>query len=163
MLISAYYPNNPYFCPSFAMSRLQNMDNSINHNGRIEKIEDKTIFVRIIQQSACSGCHAKSMCSASEQKEKIIEVNVPIPNQYHINEEVLICGRSSLGLQAVVLAFVFPLILVITAIVAGYYLQWNETTSGLTGLILLVPYYSLLYLLRERLKKKFIFTLKKLN
>lgn len=145
------------------MSGLQNMDNSINHNGRIEKIEGKTVFVRIIQQSACSGCHARSMCSASEQKEKIIEVDDPAPGRYRINEEVLICGRSSLGLQAVVLAFVFPLLLVIAAIVAGSYLQWSETASGLTGLILLVPYYSMLYLLRERLKKKFIFTLKKLN
>ena len=149
--------------PWFCNVEITNMSESINHNGRIEKIEGDTIFVRIIQQSACSGCHAKGMCSASDQKEKVIEVNDPNSDRFHINEEVTLCGQSSLGLQAVLLAFVFPLIIVVAAIVAGNYLQWDETTSGLTGLLLLVPYYCILYLLREKLKRKFIFTLKKLN
>ena len=116
------------------------MSESINHNGRIEKIEGNAIFVRIIQQSACSGCHAQGMCGASEKKEKIIEVN-DNSGKYHVNEEVTLCGQSSLGLQAVLLAFVLPVIFVVAAIVAGNYLQWDETTSGLTGLLLLVPYY----------------------
>ena len=80
-----------------------------------------------------------------------------------INEEVQLCGQSSLGLQAVLLAFVFPLIIVFAAIVTGTSMQWEETTSGLTGLLLLVPYYCILYFLRDKLKKRFIFTLKKLN
>jgi len=149
--------------PWFCNVEITNMSESINHNGRIEKIEGDTIFVRIIQQSACSGCHAKGMCSASDQKEKIIEVNDPNSDRFHVNEEVTLCGQSSLGLQAVLLAFVLPLIIVVAAIVAGAYLQWDETTSGLTGLLLLVPYYCILYFLREKLKRKFIFTLKKLN
>ena len=149
--------------PWFCNVEITNMSESINHNGRIEKIEGDTIFVRIIQQSACSGCHAKGMCSASDQKEKVIEVNDPNSDRFHINEEVTLCGQSSLGLQAVLLAFVLPLIIVVAAIVAGTYLQWDETTSGLTVLLLLVPYYCILYFLREKLKRKFIFTLKKLN
>ena len=143
--------------PRFCNVEITNMSESINHNGRIEKIEGNAIFVRIIQQSACSGCHAQGMCGASEKKEKIIEVN-DNSGKYHVNEEVTLCGQSSLGLQAVLLAFVLPVILV-----AGNYLQWDETTSGLTGLLLLVPYYCILYFLREKLKRKFIFTLKKLN
>ena len=83
--------------------------------------------------------------------------------KFHINEEVQLCGQSSLGLQAVLLAFVFPLIIVFAAIVTGTSMQWEETTSGLTGLLLLVPYYCILYFLRDKLKKRFIFTLKKLN
>ena len=149
--------------PWFCNVEITNMSESINHNGRIEKIEGDTIFVRIIQQSACTGCHAKGMCSASDQKEKIIEVNDPNAGRFHVNEEVTLSGQSSLGLQAVLLAFILPLIIVVAAIVAGNYLQWNETTSGLIGLLLLVPYYCILYFLREKLKRKFIFTLKKLN
>lgn len=148
--------------PWFCNVEITNMSESINHNGRVEKIEGNAIFVRIIQQSACSGCHAQGMCGASEKKEKIIEV-IDNSGSYHVNEEVMICGRSSLGLQAVLLAFILPLIIVVAAIVAGSYLQWSETTSGLTGLLLLVPYYCILYFIREKLKRKFIFTLKKLN
>ena len=44
-----------------------------------------------------------------------------------------------------------------------YKYAMEETTSGLTGLLLLVPYYCILYFLRDKLKKRFIFTLKKLN
>lgn len=148
--------------PWFCNVEITNMGESINHNGIIEKIEENTIFVRIIQQSACSGCHAQSMCAASERKEKIIEVP-DRSGKFHIGEEVLVCGKSSLGLQAVVLAFVFPLILVVAAIATGSVLQWEETTSGLTGLLLLIPYYFILYFLRDKLKRRFIFTLKKLN
>ena len=148
--------------PRFCNVEITNMSERINHNGVIEKIDGGTVYVRIIQQSACSGCHAKSMCTASESKEKIIEVP-DNSGKFHINEEVQLCGQSSLGLQAVLLAFVFPLIIVFAAIVTGTSMQWEETTSGLTGLLLLVPYYCILYFLRDKLKKRFIFTLKKLN
>ena len=114
--------------PRFCNVEITNMSESINHNGIIEKIDGGTVYVRIIQQSACSGCHAKSMCTASESKEKIIEVP-DNSGKFHINEEVQLCGQSSLGLQAV----------------------------------LLVPYYCILYFLRDKLKMRFIFTLKKLN
>ena len=147
--------------PRFCNVEITNMSESINHNGVIEKIDGGTVYVRIIQQSACSGCHAKSMCTASESKEKIIEVP-DNSGKFHINEEVQLCGQSSLGLQAE-LAFVFPLIIVFAAIVTGTSMQWEETTSGLTGLLLLVPYYCILYFLRDQLKRRFIFTLKKLN
>ncbi|MFG6399076.1 MAG: SoxR reducing system RseC family protein, partial [Parabacteroides distasonis] len=50
------------------------MSESINHTGFVEKIDGDTVFVRITQQSACSGCHAQSMCSASEMKDKIVAV-----------------------------------------------------------------------------------------
>ena len=96
--------------------------------------------------------HAKSMCTASESKEKIIEVP-DNSGKFHINEEVQLCGQSSLGLQAVLLAFVFPLIIVFAAIVTGTSMQWEETTSGLTGLLLLVPYYCILYFLRDKTEK----------
>ena len=57
------------------------------------------------------------------------------------------------GLQAVLLAFVFPLIIVFAAIVTGTSMQWEETTSGLTGLLLLVPYYCILYFFTRQTEK----------
>ncbi|MGM9759661.1 MAG: SoxR reducing system RseC family protein [Parabacteroides sp.] len=138
------------------------MSESINHSGIVQRITENSVYVRIVQQSACSGCHAKSMCSASETKEKIIEIP-DTSGEYKVDEPVEIIGRATMGLQAVLLAFVVPLVGVVAAIVVGSLLAWKETFSGLIGLILLVVYYCLLYLFREQLKKRFVFTLQKLN
>ncbi len=138
------------------------MKDTIQHNGKVEQITDDIVYVRIIQQSACSGCHAKNMCGASESKEKIIEIPDRSGN-YTINENVLICGKSSLGLQAVLLAFVIPVLLVLFIIILGHALNWDEGLSALAGILFLVPYYSILYAMRDKLKKRFTFTLKKLN
>lgn len=138
------------------------MSENITHTGIVEKIEKDSISVRIIQQSACSECHAQGMCSASEKKEKIIDFP-DHSGKFRVNEEVMISGESSLGLKAVLLAFVIPVIIVVIAIVAGTEMHWKDTVSGLTGLLFLVPYYCILYFLRDKLKKQFIFTLKKLK
>lgn len=148
--------------PRFCNVEITIMSESINHSGIVERVEKDTVFVRITQQSACSGCHAQSMCTASEKKDKIIEIP-DSSGRFQPNEEVMICGESSLGLQAVLLAFILPLAIVVTAIILGTNLHWNETTSGLTGLLLLLPYYYILYLVRDKLKRRFIFTLKKLK
>ncbi len=154
-------PNYTYFCSRFAKSSLQNMSESIDHNGIIDHIEGETVFVRIVQQSACAGCHAKSMCSASESKEKVVEVT-DRTGSFSIGEKVTLSGQTSLGLQAIVLTFLVPLAIVIAAIACCLHLfNINETLGGVIGLSLLVPYYYIIYILRDKLKRHFIFTLKK--
>jgi sigma-E factor negative regulatory protein RseC len=126
----------------------------------VEKITCHSVYVKIVQQSACVGCHAKSMCMAADSKEKIIEIP-DSSNQYHVNDPVIVCGQSAMGMQAVLLAFVLPLLLVVATIVFGTYTKWSESTNALAGLLILLPYYGVLYLFRDKLKEKFIFTLKK--
>jgi len=138
------------------------MSENVNHTGVVERIADGIVYVRIIQQSACGVCEARKMCITSESKKKIIEVP-DNTGRYQINEEVELCGRSSMGLEAVVIAFVLPMIILIGAVAIGSAIHWKETTSGLAAILLLVPYYGILYLFRERLKKTFVFTLRKLN
>lgn len=138
------------------------MHNTIEHPGVVERIDGRHIYVRIMQQSACSACHAKGICSASDCEDKIIDV-LDFSGVYEINDRVMVCGQTSLGLQAVLLAFVIPLIIVMVVLFAGTALKWNEGLIGISGLAVLFPYYVILYCFREKLKKKFVFTLKKLN
>lgn len=138
------------------------MSETIHHIGIVARISQEAVFVCITQRSACSGCHAKSMCSASEQKEQIIEIP-DHTGQYAVGEEVEVCGQTNLGMEAVVLAFVIPLILVVAGVAGGIYLGCDESVSGLISLLILVPYYGALYLFRDRLKKRFVFTVRKLN
>lgn len=132
----------------------------IRHQGRIEKIEKHKVYVKIEQKAACSDCHAKSVCLASDKKDKIIEVNDD-SGCYSPQEDVIISARSSMGFFAVFIAFAIPLILVIISLVIGMNMTSNEGIGGLIGLSILIPYYFTLYLFRDKLKKKFIFTLSK--
>lgn len=142
------------------MSSLQTMKENIRHNGIIERIEGDIVYIRIMQQSACAGCHARSMCSASESKVKIIEV-IDHSGRFQVDEEVVICGQIAMGLEAVLIAFVVPIVLIIAMVAAGLHFNWGETVSAIAGLALLIPYYLILYLMRDRLKRKFVFTLEK--
>lgn len=148
--------------PRFCNVEITNMSENISHIGIIEKIEGSTVHVKIVQQSACSECHAQSMCCASESKDKIIDIQ-DSSGIFQVGEKVMIYGQSSMGMLAVLLAFVIPILIVVTAIALGTSREWDETVTGLSGLLLLVPYYYILYLLHNKLKKRFVFTLKKLN
>jgi sigma-E factor negative regulatory protein RseC len=136
------------------------MEDTIEHFGVIERIEGQYLYVRVAQQSACSGCRARSMCMPSGGNGQIVEV-AGNPDHYHLNESVVISGQQAMGLEAAVLAFVIPLLLLVSAILIATWMHWDESISALSGLFLLFPYYASLYLLRNRLRKKFVFTIKK--
>ncbi|MDR2809562.1 MAG: SoxR reducing system RseC family protein [Tannerellaceae bacterium] len=138
------------------------MGNTIEHCGVVERIEGHTIYVRIARQPACGGCQAKSVCITASGKEQVIEAT-DYSGTFHTNESVILEGKDSMGLLAVLLAFVIPLALVTVIIFTGTTLQWEESSSALAGLLLLFPYYIILYFFRNTLKKKFVFTIKKLN
>jgi len=137
------------------------MSKGIQHTGVVERIEHARIFVRIVRQSACSGCHAKSVCTSADSKTMIIEID-DHSGKFEINEEVLVCGQCSTGMVAVWLAFGLPLLLLVSSAVAGTSLSGNEIIGGLAGLSILLPYYAILYLMRDRLKKKFVLSLSKI-
>lgn len=132
----------------------------IQHQGTVERIEKHKVYVRIEQKAACSDCHAKSVCLASDKKDKIIEIN-DLSGGYAPHEEVIVSARTSMGFLAVFIAFAIPLFLVIISLIAGMRTTGSEGLGGLIGLSVLVPYYFVVYLFRDRLKKKFIFTLSK--
>lgn len=132
----------------------------IQHRGIVKNIENNTVFVRIEQQSACSACHARSACLASDKAEKIIEATGD-GSLFEPGEEVVVSVQSSMGMQAVVLAFVLPFFLVVTVVFAGIRLTGDEGIGGLAGLAFLFPYYILIYLFRNKINKRFLFTVSK--
>ena len=132
----------------------------IDHVGTISYIKDEKITVSILNVSACAGCHAKSACSMSDMKEKEIDI-IDYSSSFKLGEEVKVVYQESLGWLALLLAYVLPFVLVlITLFIATAFT--NELISGLMALGILLPYYSLLYFLKDRLKKTFSFTIHKI-
>jgi sigma-E factor negative regulatory protein RseC len=133
--------------------------NIIIHPGIVDHIEEGVVFVRILSQSACSTCHAKGACAVSEIEEKIVEVVNPGNRNYQPGEHVTVKMKQSLGRRAVMLGYIIPLIILVGSIVTLVLLLNNEGLAALLSILLLVPYYGLLYLSRNKLKQHFNFTI----
>lgn len=137
------------------------MTDIIKHRGRVEKVEGSHVVVRIVQTSACSACSIKGHCNASESKEKLIDV-FEVNASYQIGEEVVLLGTTSMGMQAVLLAFGVPLVILIVALGVTIHLtDGNALVSSLVGLLSIVPYYFAIHFNKDKLKKTFSFTIEK--
>jgi sigma-E factor negative regulatory protein RseC len=137
------------------------MTDKIKHLGVVEKVDGSHVTVRIVQTSACSSCSAKGLCNASESKEKLIDV-------YHnqvscqIGEQVVVCGTTSMGMRAVALAFGVPVLLLILALfVTMRVTDGDALVSSLVALLAVVPYYLVIYFMKDKLNKTFSFTIEK--
>ena len=135
----------------------------IEHEGIVERINGNHITVRILQQSACSVCHAKGACMAADSKEKLVDVN-DYSGQFRIHERVIIQGKESMGYKAVLWAFVIPLIILVAMIILTTSV-WNfgESQAAIASILALAPYYLILFLLRNKMANSFQFTIKKTN
>ena len=136
------------------------MSSKITHSGVVESMENDCMKVRIMQTSACSGCKIAAHCSASEQKEKLVDVVLPAHHaDYHVGDHVVVAASLQTGIQAVVYGFGLPLMVLIITLITVLQATGNEGLAALSGLAALIPYYLIVYLMRHRLKKKFAFTI----
>lgn len=140
------------------------MTDTIKHLGTVEHIDGTHVQVRIVQTSACSSCTAKAYCRSSESKEKLIDIYDTDTSGLKTGDEVMIYGTTSMGMRAVVLAFGVPFLILIIALFIAYSCTGgNEILSGIIALLSIIPYYTVLYLCKDKLKKNFLFTLKTIN
>ena len=144
-----------YFCKK--SDCMSNTFDSITHTGFIQSIDKDKINVMILSQSACSGCHAKSMCAVADMKEKVIEISKKSSDNYKIGDKVTVVMERSMGPKAVFYGYFFPFLVVLISLIVLISLTENEGLAGLISLVLLIPYYFMIYLLRDKLKKKFEF------
>ena len=138
-------------------------NNTIKHLGIVENIQGSHLSVRIVQTSACAACSVKGHCSSADSKDKIIDIIDTAAASYQVGENVMVVGETSMGMMAVLLAFVLPFLLLIFSLFLLMALLENELYAALLSLAVLVPYYYILWLNKTRLKQKFSFTIKPIN
>ncbi len=140
-----------------------NGETLIYHDGIVQSAGTDRVFVRILSQSACSSCHSKSLCSALDIKEKIIEIETPEARAFTAGEAVTVSMAETSGWKAVVLAYFLPFVILMTVLVAAVDITGSEMAGGLAALGILIPYYWMLYILRKFIKKNFIFSVAKMH
>lgn len=134
----------------------------ISHYGKVIDKSNSYLKVEIIRYSACHNCDAKHGCGLMECKNKTLEIPHSHTNQFQIGDEVLINIAQNLGIQAIILGYLIPLILMILTLISVYAYSSHQLKSGISAIIILIPYYLWLFLKRKRLAEKFRFTVSKI-
>ncbi|MBR2290965.1 MAG: SoxR reducing system RseC family protein [Prevotella sp.] len=132
------------------------MSNRISHSGIIESVADNLVKVRIVQTSACASCKVASHCNASESKVKIVDVLTP-GSAYQVGQQVVVSTSKDVANRALFLGFGVPFLLLVGVLVLALRLTSDEGLAALSALGSLLPYYFLLWLLRDRIQRQVSF------
>lgn len=132
----------------------------IAHEGRIVSVGSQSTTVEIISESACSSCHAKSLCSISESKAKTIEVPTTSLD-WEVGQSVDVILKKTMGYKAVWVAYVIPLIIMVAVLLICTTSGTSELVAGLCSIAAIALYYLGIWLFADKLKKEYSFYIRK--
>lgn len=136
------------------------MHTKISHSGIIESVNGKCVKVRILQTSACAACKVASHCNASESKEKIIDVhNVKDTSYLKIGDPVVVSTSREVASRALLYGFGLPFVVLVTVLVLVLQLTKQEGLAAISGIGALIPYYFVIWLFRDIIRRKLEFQL----
>lgn len=130
---------------------------SIAHDGIIVEITPDFTTVEILSSSACASCHAKGLCGMSEEEKKLIMVPTDPYTVYSEGQQVKVMTKKSMGLKAVWISYVIPLLILLILILSLSSVIGNEAYVGLAAIAGVALYYFVIWLLRDKLESEFFF------
>jgi len=130
----------------------------IKHSGIIEAVLSDHLVVRILQVSACAACHAKHHCSASEKKEKLVDVFMyDSDKEYKVGDTVVVTASTSVGMRAVIYAFTLPFIIMVSVVFIAMWLVGSEGFAAAMAILSVIVYYVVLYFFRGAMREALSF------
>lgn len=148
---------NVYFCRKIKSAMSDLPQDNITHDGIISSISKDVITVMIVSKASCASCQVKGACSASDIEEKIVEVKRNLNDRHEVGDKVTVMMDQSLGTLAVMFGYVFPFLVLLIGLILFTQTLSSEGLAGLLALLLLIPYYFVLYLTKNKMAKKFQF------
>lgn len=124
----------------------------------MEQLRDG-LMVRLSVPDACAGCGRKD-CGLPRGKTEDVFVRCDA-GAFAVGERVVVTLSHGKGFRAVFWAFLLPLGMVVAVLAAVYAGTGNEVMAGLSGLLALLPYYLLLWLLKSHMRQTFQFNIQK--
>ncbi|HLN19786.1 MAG TPA: SoxR reducing system RseC family protein [Bacteroidales bacterium] len=130
----------------------------INHPGTVSDNTGSSLFVTISTSSACSGCHAKSSCNMFGSENRIVEVKGNY--DFKTGQSVNVLMEQSMGYTALLYGYLLPFVILLSTLIIMIAAGFSELTAGVSSLVILAPYYMMVYFFRKRINEKFIFKIK---
>ena len=134
----------------------------IEHKGIVLSAEEGLVRVAIEVSEACGGCSARKSCAMGQTTKREIEIYTAESNIYSKGEVVKVGAKQSLGITAVVLCYIVPLVVLVGALAIAVSIGISEGISALVALGFTAIYYALLALMHNRISKRIIFTINKI-
>ncbi|WP_020526932.1 SoxR reducing system RseC family protein [Flexithrix dorotheae] len=127
---------------------------NISHRGIVKNISNGKMEISLVDMEGCSACSLKSACGTNSPMDKKVEVPY-FKNSFKTGQEVKVLLSTSQGFLALFWGYIFPFLLIISALFIANKFSLNEGLAGLFSLLVLGPYYLLLFFLRKRMKSTF--------
>ena len=132
--------------------------NSINHDGQVVEISDNKVVAEIMVSEACGTCQAKGLCHTNGKRVRV-EAEAKPGQEFQVGQKVKVAFTPTLAMSSVLLAYVLPLVLMFAVMFTLIATTGSQDVGCLCGLAVLPVYYTILYMLRHKLRRKFKFSI----
>ena len=134
----------------------------IEHKGTVALVGRNFVRVDIEVMEACGSCASRKACAMGQGTTREIMVYTDEASTYSIGEVVKVSAKQSLGVVAVLLCYVAPLLVLLVTMAVAKLLGCSDGLLAFIGLGSLVLYFAILALMKDKISNKVIFTINKL-
>lgn len=138
------------------------MKEVVNHVGKIVSATQNEVLVQVERGGACAGCSNKTACMFGDSTTQVIPIKTSHASSYVAGEEVTVSIQGSSGLKAVWYAYILPFILLITTFILVRLFIDSEPLQILFAFVPVALYYFILYKTRDKMDRKFNFSISKI-
>ena len=131
----------------------------IEHKGTVALVGRNFVRVDIEVMEACGSCVSRKACAMGQGTTREIMVYTDEAQRYSIGEVVNVSAKQTVGLTAVLLCYVVPLVILVSALALPISLGVSEGIAALLSLTVTALYYFVLWLFRNRIAKRVVFTI----
>ncbi|MEG1608203.1 MAG: SoxR reducing system RseC family protein [Mucinivorans sp.] len=131
--------------------------NNLIQNATIVAITPQVIVLELCTHESCGTCQAKKMCASGAVSRKVTVVNDSMPHE--IGQTVELSISRSMGLWATLLAYFFPVVLVVAVLFICQAFTVSEILSGVVTLIMVGLYFLILRLFRDKISSEITITI----
>ena len=134
--------------------------NNLQHTAKITKISNNRLTLQLCRSEACAVCQIKDACHI-QKSSQTIDIDIDNPQDFSLNQQIMLEISTQTGILAMLLAYILPLILMLSTLLTCYIFTYNDLTSGICAIIILVPYYLIVSGMQKYINPKFNFKILK--
>lgn len=138
------------------------MNGNIEHTGKIIKIEENRVTVEMEVEGACASCRVQAACGMTDGKSKIAVVKTENASKYSLGEVVTVSVERGMGIKAILIAYVFPFLVLIGSLLAMTENGVDEIVAGLFSMGLMCVYFVIVFMFKNRIEKEIILKITKI-